>query len=656
MPDNGPTHHADPGRFASDVRDLLNACRAATTPKDLLGHCENLFRLLRDKKLELGVPFIHSYRSPVSSSTNRTGRDGFVKWLQQSFQTFVTLVFELLSSSEFHVQKIGLLYLFRIVKHESQVHQSAAFPLSVFQVFIAKLLQCEGLSSYLLEALVSDYAGKFWDVRYYLLVVIGKILREFTKQKSRRSPPPASAPQKDEDHISSDAEDEADEFHHCGARENEWYVWTKGEDELSKRLTSLLLQISKCFASDSEVRALRGKRTKVARAERESGSDSEDGGEELTDNEPAVKTYIDHFESSKALQFGNHRLAFQNAWLLLLLNVEHDKATTQKLLSNVPRSVMPYMSNPLLLADFFMKAFKDARQLSISISALSGMFYLLAKHRLGNPDVLDKTEGSSAASKSADTAGAHFYQRLYRLITPAAFAPRLRVRFLRLLNMALRSDLLPTCLVASFIKKCIRVACIVSPAATICLEALVISMLQKYHSTCKPLLNLPEHLAARLRVPGDGFDYCTAKIREGNEDSSFSDDEGMDDMREDSAVFELVNNSVPNRLKVNKTDISPLTRKEAKMSLWEIDLLSNHALKSVQQLSDIFDSCLGDPAAKRVCVDDFLDVTTGSLLSRELRALDKPSSAPIPALEGSTVPRDVPQLYGACMNIARQVA
>ena len=150
----------------------------------------------------------------------------------------------------------------------------------------------------------------------------------------------------------------------------------------------------------------------MTRPEPGAGSDSDVEEEGSFDKASLPKTYIDHLGNSKALQLANHRLVYQNAWLLLLLDAEHDKATTQKLLSNVPRSIMPFMSNPLLFADFFLKDFKDAHQLSISISALSGVFNLLTKHRLGNPDIVDKTEGLGAAKKQAESAGAHFYQRL----------------------------------------------------------------------------------------------------------------------------------------------------------------------------------------------------------------------------------------------------
>lgn len=649
MVEERPAGSLDSARFASEVRDRLQACRSSRSPKDLLEHCEKLFRLLRDKKLELRVPFIPSSCSPPNSRGD--GKDGFVNWLGQSFETFVSLVFELLSSSDPHMQKLGLSYLFRITKNEAQIHQSAAFPLSAFQVLIARLLQSEGFSNQMLDSLVADYSDKFIDIRYYLLVVVGKILREFAQRKAGEAR--TLAVEQDLGEDLNDTEDQATHMNKAEAQSPGWYVWIRGEHELSKRFTALLLRMSSSF-SNVKVGASRGKRKRVPRPQPESESNSDSAGQDSSDSESGAKTYIPGLGNSKALQIANHRLVYQNSWLTLLLDVEHDKVTIQKLLSSVPKSVMPLMSNPLLLADFFLKAFRDANHLSISMSALSGMFYLLSKHRLGNPDVIAHTDGLDASSKEAQAAGAHFYQRLYRLVTPASFSPRLRVRFLRLLNMALRSDLLPTHLVASFIKKCIRVACVVSPAATLCLEALVLSTLQKYYATCKPLLSLPEHYAARLRVAGDGFDYCTTKIREGKEDSISSEDEEPNDAEEENAIFDLVSNSIPKRLEVNKTDICALTRKEARMSLWEVDLLSKHSLKSLQQMSELFDTDIGNPASKRVCVDDFLDVTTGSLLSRELKALEKSSSAPLPAFEAPSVPPDVPHLYKTCLMLTRQ--
>lgn len=657
MVEDGDGGSAPPTVFVDDVKRLVGACRTVTSPKDLLKHCEELFKLLREKKIELGVSLV---ASECSSACSRAGGKDvfFVQWLRQSFYTFIDLIFEFFSCSEPELQKLGVSFLLRIVKHEAQIYRSTTFPLSAFQLLLARLLQCDDFSTHVQEVLVQSYAAQYSDIRYYVLVVLGKILREFAKQKTGRMPLPSPSKSfnEQEDKAACVKKEERSDYDESNeGRGCEWFVWTKGEAELSKRYTSLLLQLSKSFINDGEMGPFRGKR-KSAGAERKADTDdSEDEGKDSDENASRANTYIPNLENSKALQLANHRVAYQNAWIALLMDVEHDKVTTQRLLASVPRWVMPFMSNPLLLSEFFLKAFKNAKQLSICISALSGMFYLLSKHRLGNPDVVHKT---GSPSEEASSTNAHFYQRLYRLITPAAFAPRLRVRFLRLLNLSLRSDLLPTCLVASFIKKCSRVACLVSPAATLCLEALVLSLLQKYHATCKSLLSLPDHVSATLRVAGDSFDYGSAKIREGVETFLSSDDELVQDTAEDkNALFELVSTTTPKHLQVSKTDTSCLTRKEARMSLWEIDILRKHALQSVQQLGKMFEADIGNPAAKRICLDDFLDITTGSLLAREFKALNKPSGVvPIPILNAPSTPSDVLHLHRMCVNLARQEA
>ena len=60
-------------------------------------------------------------------------------------------------------------------------------------------------------------------------------------------------------------------------------------------------------------------------------------------------------------------------------------------------SIIPHMANPLLLTDFLFKAL-DLGGL-LGMLALHGIFMLVTKHGLEYP---------------------HFYQRLYRLLTPAS--------------------------------------------------------------------------------------------------------------------------------------------------------------------------------------------------------------------------------------------
>ncbi|CDJ52672.1 hypothetical protein, conserved [Eimeria brunetti] len=750
----GPVGLSSPPEFAAKVQGLVDACRACRRPKDLLQNCEELFRLLCSKKIELEIPFNPSaafQRKQREEGEDRAeGEDeealGFEEWLHQSFQVFVSIVFELLQSKEAHLQQLGLSYLFRIVKHEAQVHNSSLFPLSVFQVFIAKLLQLESFSNYLQDILLKDYVRKFVDIRYYLLVVVLKILREFTakKDRDRKQQPPntteaaaaataAAATAASATAAGAAADDSAEcDDAEGDATETNWYTWKRGEAELSKRLTSLLLQLSDTIAKDKHMRKQHKRSSSSSSSSSSSGGgglnamdEDEDEDEMVEDAEEETekgynKLFISNVTSSKATEASCHRVAFQNAWLLLLLQVQHSSSTLQQLLQCIPRRVMPLLSNPILLSDFFLKSFKDSKRISHRISALSGLFYLLTKHRLGHPELLAAAAAEKEAPKQTPAAAApaaaaaaaagaaaagesqpqyHFYQQLYRLLTPAALTPRLRLRFLRLLHISLRSDLLPTCLIARFIKKCCRVACVAAAAAAVCLQALAAALLQKYFAACKPLLSLPLHVAQQLRIAGDPFDYATAKIKKtkhsaaaaaaaaagagagaggaaggggGSGSAAAAADSSSEDEEEEAAaaaaaeqeeqrqhpLLQLAAASTPAALKVKKKEISPLVRKEAKMALWEIELLNKHALLSVQQLACIFESNFANFGCKKIIFEDFLDISTGSLLAREIKAINKPSAKNSLPLyfnsdDNSVRLNDVCSLHTAAMNIAR---
>ena len=67
-------------------------------------------------------------------------------------------------------------------------------------------------------------------------------------------------------------------------------------------------------------------------------------------------------------------------------------------------SIIPHMASPLLLTDFLFKAL-DLGGL-LGMLALHGIFMLVTKHGLEYP---------------------HFYQRLYRLLTPASLMARILI-------------------------------------------------------------------------------------------------------------------------------------------------------------------------------------------------------------------------------------
>eukprot|EP00397_Hematodinium_sp_SG-2012_P021073 GEMP01021747.1.p1 GENE.GEMP01021747.1~~GEMP01021747.1.p1 ORF type:complete len:491 (+),score=119.56 GEMP01021747.1:192-1664(+) len=132
---------------------------------------------------------------------------------------------------------------------------------------------------------------------------------------------------------------------------------------------------------------------------------------------------------------------YEKAWISLLAVTpkEHIKETLRCL----PEEVFPWLVNPLILADFYLRAFQDPR-LDVSIVSLSGLFYLLTRSRLADTQVIDSVNDS-------------FYVKLYSLLTPELLLLD-SGRFRRLFVQALQSAMLPATYAAAFAKKALLVA------------------------------------------------------------------------------------------------------------------------------------------------------------------------------------------------------
>ena len=106
------------------------------------------------------------------------------------------------------------------------------------------------------------------------------------------------------------------------------------------------------------------------------------------------------------------------------------------------------MENPLFLSDFLTSCLDHERQLDIQILGLRSIFILLEKYGLDYPN---------------------YYKRLYGLLLPQ-YRPKTgetvsvfhinqeeKMRFLRLLDLSLRSPKLPSKVIAAFMKRLARV-------------------------------------------------------------------------------------------------------------------------------------------------------------------------------------------------------
>lgn len=138
-----------------------------------------------------------------------------------------------------------------------------------------------------------------------------------------------------------------------------------------------------------------------------------------------------------------YKSSFVSAWTAYL-QLDSDEldltpAVYKEILTLLPTTLLPFMSSPLRLAKFFLLGFQGS-DVSVAVQALSGLFYLLVKGRLGEPQLVDRE-------------GENFYHRLLLLLQPKVFSMAVRVRFLRLLRLSLQAKMLSTEMRAMFVKK-----------------------------------------------------------------------------------------------------------------------------------------------------------------------------------------------------------
>lgn len=149
----------------------------------------------------------------------------------------------------------------------------------------------------------------------------------------------------------------------------------------------------------------------------------------------------------------------QEAWVALL-RLGPNRDQRKEVLQIMTRSIAPWFAQPELLADFLTDSY-DAGG-SVSLLALSGVFYLIQHRNLDYPS---------------------FFRKLYSLLDADILHSKHRSRFLRLLDIFLGSTHLPAVMVASFIKKLARLCLNAPPAAIVAIVPWIYNLFKK-HPLC----------------------------------------------------------------------------------------------------------------------------------------------------------------------------
>eukprot|EP00933_Yihiella_yeosuensis_P062518 TRINITY_DN65481_c0_g1_i1.p1 TRINITY_DN65481_c0_g1~~TRINITY_DN65481_c0_g1_i1.p1 ORF type:complete len:607 (-),score=124.98 TRINITY_DN65481_c0_g1_i1:60-1880(-) len=486
-----------------------------------------------------------------------------VAWLRRNGEAYHALLLQLAASGEPRAQVCALRLVFAAMSAElTEIRNSSqgsgsdfgrlfglAAPERRIQEVVSKLLLAEKWSSQVADCLTTEFAAQYSDVRHYLLQHLRSCADQVSRISSRLVMPKVATPasSKGDDAENGDEEDASTP----AAKKRRRMLGPFGDaalkqgrthEEIFSRLFSLLREVPEPLPPKNK----------------------DDEEEDLEEEDILAPT-------GRPVGFyrREYRKLFQEAWLKLL-GLRVPLGQCSPLLQLLPMKVMPHLSRPLMLSDFYLRAFHAGTN-ELSVLALSGLLHLLSAHGLGDPETLSSSCGE-------------FYGQLYSLIKPETFRLQRRARFQRLAAAALASGLLPARFAAAFAKKCIHVAiACAEPGSIQWLMAVSYSLIQRHHSHCSFLLHWPEN--DERPIPTE----LTA---------------GKDPWDGDAPLTEAV----------EQVSLS---------SLWELKLLLRHHLPAVSTLAKLFEKPFFKPTSRKLDPELFLDQSASKAYKGLIKAADK---------------------------------
>lgn len=267
------------------------------------------------------------------------------------------------------------------------------------------------------------------------------------------------------------------------------------------------------------------------------------------------------------------KLKFTKAWITYLrLPLPLD--VYKEVLVNLHQTVIPHLSNPIMLCDFLTRSYDVGGV--VSVMSLSSLFVLMTQYGLEYPN---------------------FYEKLYALLVPSIFLAKHRARFFQLLDSCLKSPLLPAYLAASFAKKLSRLLLSVPPSGALVITALIHNILRRH-----PSINCLVHREDGVDE-GKG-DHSADEVMTPNSDNA-------------NAGAVLCQKSGIDHFNSSETD--PKKSAAMRSSLWEIDTILHHYCPPVSR----FALSLGNDLTVRaktseVNVGDFSAGSYATILGAEI--------------------------------------
>lgn len=201
-------------------------------------------------------------------------------------------------------------------------------------------------------------------------------------------------------------------------------------------------------------------------------------------NDDLEEFYIEPPQKKKhpLRSLSQHKKRAQEAWLALM-HLGLSKEQRKKVLEAMSGSIAPWFTQPELLMDFLTDCYNTGG--SISLLALSGVFYLIQERNLDYPE---------------------FFSKLYSLLDADILHSKHRSRFFRLLDTFLGSSHLPAVMVASFIKRLARLALNAPPSAIVAIVPWFYNLFKKHPLTTFMMHRVPRTPEERDLLESQGLE------------------------------------------------------------------------------------------------------------------------------------------------------
>ncbi|KAK1939830.1 hypothetical protein X943_003784 [Babesia divergens] len=263
-----------------------------------------------------------------------------------------------------------------------------------------------------------------------------------------------------------------------------------------RRFVSLLLKMPQPQATRQRVKISVHRRDSEVKMDNMSGEDDNedlDSDSDLEYSDQLTDEDMDDTEESetegemeqpderskKTYNYINVYSALWQGTIFGRLPLSDDKA--HDVLNHMPDHILPYASNPAIYANWLIRHLNGKDKI-LSMLSLKSIFELILRYGLGEIEGL-------RTNKNEEQPISAFYERLYGHLNDDIIGSKYGNEFLVLLNTALKSTMLPSQLIASFIKKLVRTACFTRCLESTTLLTIALNMLRKHNHTCLTMVH-----------------------------------------------------------------------------------------------------------------------------------------------------------------------